>query len=300
MTRPDSATTSRRGFLRAGGAAALGLAASPTVLNAGEGRGAQPAAPPRDPFGGFTVGVQSYSFRRFNLEQTLQRIRDLGLHFVELYRGHVPVTTEAAPVNAARALCFQYGITPIAFGVENFTSNHAANRRIFEFGRALGVRYLSANPSPDSFDSLDRLVREFDIAIAIHPHGPQGRNLDRWYSAEVILPAVRAHDRRIGTCLDTGHLIRCAQAPFKRRIDPAQQVRAMGARNFGLHLKDHDNKRREDVVFGRGVLDVPAVVRALRAVHFQGYISIEYEAHADNPSPDIRACLDVFRTAVSH
>jgi sugar phosphate isomerase/epimerase len=298
MTRPDSATTTRRGFLRAGSAAALGLAASPTLLNAGQGRGEPAAAPSRDPLGEFTVGVQSYSFRRFNLEQSLQRIRDLGLHFVELYRGHVPVTAEAGPINAARALCFQYGITPIAFGVERFTRDHAANRRVFEFARALGVRYLSADPDPDSFDSLDRLVREFDIAIAIHPHGPAGRNLHRWYSAEVILPAVRNHDRRIGTCLDTGHLIRAAQAPFNRRIDPAQQVRTMGARNFGLHLKDHDNKRREDVVFGRGVLDVPAVLRALRAVRFQGYISIEYEAHEDNPSPDIRACLDVFRTAV--
>jgi sugar phosphate isomerase/epimerase len=297
MTPHDSITTSRRGFLRTGAAAALGLAASPTLLNAGERPGAQPA-PQRDPFGGLTVGVQSYSFRRFNLEQALQRIRDLGLHFVELYRGHVPVTAEAAPVNAARALCFQYGITPLAFGVERFTSDHNANRRLFEFARALGVRYLSADPSPDSFDSLDRLVREFDIAIAIHPHGPQGRNLHRWYSAEVILPAVRDHDRRIGTCLDTGHLIRCAQAPFNRRLDPAQQVRVMGARNFGLHLKDHDNQTRQDVVFGRSVLDVPAVLRALREVRFQGYISIEYEANENNPSPDIRACLDVLRNAV--
>ena len=72
----------------------------------------------------------------------------------------------------------------------------------------------------------------------------------------------------------------------------------MGARNFGLHLKDHDNTRREDVVFGRGSLNVAAVLRALREARFQGYISIEYEANAKNPSPDIRACLDVFRDAV--
>src|SRR5438094_10241 len=81
----------------------------------------------------------------------------------------------------------------------------APNRRLFELGRALGVRYLSADPDPDSFDSLDRLVREFDIAIAIHPHGPEGprdnRRLHRWYSAEVIMRAVRDHDRRIGSCL---------------------------------------------------------------------------------------------------
>jgi len=113
------------------------------------------------------------------------------------------------------------------------------------------------------------------------------------------MDAVRNHHRLIGTCLDTGHLIRSAQPPFNRRLDPAAQVRIMGERNYGIHLKDHDNSTRRDVVFGRGVLDVPGVLRALREVHFQGYLSIEYEANAQNPSPDMRACVDVFRTSVS-
>jgi inosose dehydratase len=72
----------------------------------------------------------------------------------------------------------------------------------------------------------------------------------------------------------------------------------MGDRNFGVHLKDHDNKRREDVVFGRGALNVVSVLRALREVKFQGYLSIEYEANSKNPTPDVQACLDVFRDAV--
>jgi sugar phosphate isomerase/epimerase len=283
----------RRRFLQAGAAAAAGLAALP----------ARPAAakePERrdDGFGGLTVGIQSYTFRNFPLEQCLRRTRDLGLHHIELNRGHVPLTSTPRQIRAVRELCRQYHITPVAFGVEGFTSDHDANRRVFEFARRLGVRYLSADPSPDSFDSLDRLVREFDIRIAIHPHGPQGPRLHRWYSAEVILRAVRDHDRRIGTCLDTGHLIRCAQPPFDRHLDPPAEVRVMGARNFGLHLKDHDNQTRRDVVFGLGALNVLAVLRALRAVHFGGYVSIEYEANPDDPSPDVRVCLDVLRSAV--
>lgn len=285
----------RRKFL--GTAAALGLAGIP-----GSARTAQQETPSGkgkgDPYGGFLVGIQSYSFRMFNLEQALTRIRDLGLHFVELYRGHVPLTATDDQIKAARALCIKYDITPIAFGVESFTKDHAANRRTFEFARKLGVRYLSADPSPDSFDSLDKLVSEFGIGIAIHPHGPTGKQLHRWYSAEVILKAVERHHRLIGTCLDTGHLIRSAQDPFNQKLDPAQQIRLMGQRNFGLHLKDHDNTKRTDVVFGRGVLNVPEVLRALRDVKFQGYISIEYEANPMNPSPDIQACLEVFRNAV--
>lgn len=282
----------RRQFLQTTGAA-LGAAAIPTLTDAAAVR--QDA----DPFGGFTVGIQSYSYRNFQpLEKALEQIQILGIRNVELYRQHVPTTATEAQLKAVRSLLEKYRVTPIAFGVERFTKDHDANRRLFTFARNLGVRYLSADPDPDSFDSLDKLVAEFNIGIAIHPHGPSGKQLHRWYSAETIMDAVRNRHRLVGSCLDTGHLIRSAQEPFNRKLDPAQQVRAMGARNFGLHLKDHDNKARTDVVFGRGVLNVPNVLRALREVKFTGYIAIEYEANPNNPTPDIRACLDVFRESV--
>ena len=278
---------SRRQFLHASAATSLGLAAGAVV-----------AKDEKDPFGGFNVGVQSFSFRDFKLEQALVQTRKLGLRYIEFYRGHVPLTSTEAQIKAVKNLCRDNNIMPLAFGVERFTKDAAANRRLFDFAKNLGVRYLSADPDPDSFDSLDKLVDEFKIPIAIHPHGPSNKQLHRWYSAERILAAVKNHHRLIGTCLDTGHLIRCAQPPFKEKLDPAAQVKAMGARNFGMHLKDHDNEKRTDVVFGRGVLDVLSVLRAQREVKFTGYVSIEYEANANNPAPDIQACLDVFKAAV--
>jgi sugar phosphate isomerase/epimerase len=259
-----------------------------------------PTPPANDGFGGFTVGIQSYTFRNFNLEQAMQRTADLGLRYVELFRNHVPLNSTPQQLDAAKALLRRLNITPIAFGVESFTRDAAANRRTFEFARNLGVRYLSADPSPDSFDSLNDLVQEFNIAIAIHPHGPTGNTMHRWHRASVINAAIGNRHRLIGTCIDTGHLIRSAQPPHNLDLNPSVEIRAMGARNFGLHLKDHNNQRRTDVVFGRdgGVLNVPDVLRTLREVRFNGYIAIEYEANANNPTPDVRACLDVFRESV--
>jgi sugar phosphate isomerase/epimerase len=283
----------RRRFLLTGAAAAAGLAALPAAAQAAPLRKQD-----KDPFGGFNVGIQSFTYRQFKLEQCLVQVQKLGLHWIEFYNGHVPLDATPAQIKAVVNLCREYQITPAGFGVERFTKDHNANRRTFEFGRNLGVRYLSADPDPDSFDSLDKLVAEFKIAIAIHPHGPSGKQLHRWYNAETILGAVKKHNALIGTCLDTGHLIRCAQPPFGVKLDPAAEIRRMGDRNFAIHLKDHDNKQRTDVVFGRGALDVPAVLRALREVKFQGTISIEYEANAKNPTPDVQACLDVFRESV--
>jgi sugar phosphate isomerase/epimerase len=277
-----SATPHRRSFLKLS-AAALG----------GSFLAARPAA--ADVTDGITLGVQSYTFRNFDLERALKHMKDVGLRYAEFYSKHIPVDSPADKLKAVLALCKEYDVTPAGFGVSQFTKNHDANKKLFEFGKSIGVKYLSADPAPDSFDSLDKLCEEYKIPVAIHPHGPAGKGLHRWYSAEVILKAVKDHHKLIGACLDTGHLIRAAQ--LGEKLDPARQVKLMGDRNFGMHVKDHDNKRKEDVVFGspEGSLDVAAVLAALKEVKFKGTIAIEYEANPADPTADVKKCVEYVR-----
>jgi sugar phosphate isomerase/epimerase len=277
----------RRRFLGAG-VGAVSMSSLPSLLRADEKKA--------DAFGGFNLGAQSYTFREFDLEPALKRMKDLDLHYAELFPKHAPLNSSPEQIAALLKLCKEYDVTPMAFGVQRFTKNTDGNRKFFEFGKALGIRMFSADPDPDSFDSLDKLCEEYKIAIGIHPHGPQGKKEHRWYSAEVILKAVQDHNPLIGTCLDTGHLIRAAQLGDK--LDPVDQIRLMGPRNFGIHLKDHDNERHTDVVFGKGVLDVPGVLKALRDVKFGGLISIEYEANPKDPVQDVQACVEVFKESV--
>lgn len=287
MIFADPIRMDRRRFLHAGAAAALALV--PNLSRAEEKT--------EDRFGGFKLGAQSYTFREFDLEPALRRMKDLGLHYVELFQKHAPLKSSPAQIAAILKLCKEYEVTPLAWGVWRFTKDTDANRKVFEFGKAMGLKMFSASPTADAFDSLDKLCDEYKIAIGIHPHGPVGKGrLDPWYSAEIILEAVKDHHPLIGSCLDTGHLIRAAQ--LGKRLDPARQIRVMGARNFGLHLKDHDNQQHEDVIFGKGPLDVPGVLKALRDVKFTGMLSIEYEAHPNDPSKDVQACVEVVRESV--
>lgn len=276
-------TMNRRTFLAASAAAGTLLAARPT-----------PAA---DDFGGFNVGVQSYTFRNFDLEPMLKKTKELGLKSAEFYSKHIPPDSTPEKIKAILALCKEYEVTPAGFGVSPFTKDHDKNKKMFEFGKSIGVKYLSADPSMDSFDSLDKLCEEYKIAIAIHPHGPSGKDRHKWWSAEIILKAVKDHHKLIGTCLDTGHLLRMEQ--LGEKLDPAEQVKIMADRNFALHLKDHDNKKKVDVPFGdpAGVLDVSAVLKALKAVKFAGHIAIEYEANPNDPSPDVKKCVAYFKSA---
>lgn len=275
---------SRRDMLR-GSAAAIAAAALPEWALAKD----------EDPFGGFTVAIQSYTFRNFKIDQALKRMADCGVKYAEFFRNHIPVDSTPAQIKSILNLCKDNGVAPVSFGVEPFSKDHDANKKRFEFAKALGIKYLSADPTPDSFDSLDKLCDEYKVAIAIHPHGPSGKGRHRWWSAEVIMAAVKDHHELIGTCLDTGHLIRMAQ--LGEMLDSAQQVKVMGKRNFGMHLKDHDNKRKIDVLYGMdgGVLDVQGVLKALRDVKFGGYVAIEYEAKPEEPTEDVKALVKILK-----
>src|SRR5215831_19337228 len=110
----DPSTLDRRRFLRAGAAAGLGLAALPAL-------GAADKAD--DPFGGFKLGAQSYTFRQFNTEQTLQRLKELGLHYVEFYQKHAPIESSPEQIRALLKLCRDYDVTPRAWGVQRFTKD---------------------------------------------------------------------------------------------------------------------------------------------------------------------------------
>jgi inosose dehydratase len=275
---------SRRSFL-AGSAALAATAVLPRTAPAADA----------DPFGGWTVGIQSYTFRKFDLERALKEMKGLGVRNAEFFRNHIPVETTGDKMKAMKKLLAEYDVAPVSFGVESFSKGKEDEaKKRFAFAAELGAKYLSADPDLDSLDMLDKLVAEYKIGIAIHPHGPGGKDgkvMHKWKSAEFIMKTVKDHHELIGTCLDTGHLIRSAQLDVK--LDPAAEVKTMGARNFGLHLKDHDNKRKTDVVFGdkTGVLDVAAVLKALKEVKFKGYIAIEYEANEDAPTADVKACL---------
>jgi sugar phosphate isomerase/epimerase len=145
---------------------------------------------------------------------------------------------------------------------------------------------LSADPTPDSFDSLDKLVAEYDIRIAIHNHGPSAR-----YDKVVdVLKAVENHHPLIGACADLGHYIRSGE-------DPVEVIRLLKGRLFGIHLKDFAEQKADTkgVIIGRGHLNVDGVFLALRQVEFpiDGCLSLEYEENPEDPLADIRECLAI-------
>lgn len=238
-------------------------------------------------YGGFPMGIQSYSLRGFGAtEQALQKIHGLELHWVEFFRAHYPPTLNEETIGEMTKMLKKYDISISAHGVQGFNANHAANEQFFKFAKAAGIRNISADPTPDSFESLDKLVKEYDIRIAIHNHGP-GHRYDK---VADVLKAVKDHDKRIGFCADLGHYIRSGE-------DPVKVIHEAGDRLFGIHLKDfaEQKKNTKGVILGKGHLDVKGVFAAMKKVKFpaDGALSLEYEENPRDPIAEIEECLAI-------
>ena len=167
---PNLRSLSRRELLRR---ASLGLtgAAAASVL---AGLRARRCSPPTL-YGPFKMGIQSYSLRGFKLDEALAHTRRLGLETGSLSGAHVPLTTDATAVAGYLAKLKANDVKMEAWGAAAFGGDAAANRKIFEGAKALGITTISADPEPGALDQLDQLVQEFRMNIAIHNHGPKSR-----------------------------------------------------------------------------------------------------------------------------
>src|SRR5262245_59769393 len=110
-----------------------------------------PAAGKDDDWGGFPVGVQTMSLRKYPLPEALRHLQGMGVRYVEFSAGsHLPATASDEQIATTRQLAADAGLAITAQGVNRFSTDHAANRRVFEFARKLGIRTITANPQPDA------------------------------------------------------------------------------------------------------------------------------------------------------
>jgi sugar phosphate isomerase/epimerase len=243
-----------------------------------------------NPYGGFKMGIQSYSLRHFNTDEALAKTKELGLTYWESFSKHFPVTDDTARINGYKKKLNDAGIKLIAYGVQGFGKNTDANRKEFEFAKAMGIPVISADPAPESFDNLDKLVEEFGIHIAIHNHGPGSR----YDTIESVTRAIQNHHERIGACVDTGHYLRSD-------VNPVAAIEAFGNRTYGVHLKDVKalpGGKKQFTILGQGDLDVVGCLKALKKLKFEHCMSLEYEENEQNPMADIKQCLAAVREGI--
>jgi len=250
------------------------------------GAGATAAPTPTDsgdPWRGLKVGLASYSFRKLPLDACIKGTQRVALHYVSIKEFHLPLNSSQDQRKAVAQKFRDAGITPISCGVITLKNDETSARNAFEYARDIGVPTIVCDPAPEALPLLDRLVKQYDVRLAIHNHGPEAKHFKSPYDA---WKAVQEFDARIGLCIDVGH---CARAG----ADPAEAIRAGKARLYDLHFKDISDRKGKnagaEVEVGRGVLDAPGMLRAMLEINYAGHVGFEHEKDPQDPIPGVAA-----------
>lgn len=268
-------TFSRRTFVRSGALVAATYAASGEVFALAQQRPLVDEASP------IRLGLASYTFRNFSRTQMIGFMKQLNVFALNAkdVKDHLP--TDSQEEAAALADYASAGVKVHAAGTIYFEKNEDADiRSKFEYCKRAGIAVIVAgDPAPETLPRIEKFVKEYDISIAIHNHGPEDK---LWHSPLDVLKAVKGLDPRIGCCIDVGHTARTG-------TDVVQAIHEAGPRLFNVHMKDLTNfqSKESQVVVGEGIMPVRRMFEALVATRYKGFVDLEYEIHPDDPMPGV-------------
>jgi inosose dehydratase len=218
---------SRRDFLKTTSLAAVASAlpmssgASPVNVNA------SPAP--------FSLGIASYTFRAFSLDQTIEMTKRLGLTHMTLKDMHLPMASTPDEIAAARTKIANAGLTLASCGVV-YMKTEEEIKKGFAYAQTVGLKMLVGVPDQTLLPIAEQFVKETDIMLAIHNHGPTDQ---RFPSPESAYRLIEKMDPRMGLCIDVGHTQRLG-------IDPSEEIERFFDRVFDVHIRTSALRKRRD------------------------------------------------------
>jgi sugar phosphate isomerase/epimerase len=264
-------STTRRNLLRAGPM----LTAVAFLSNYAAALGADPSfttSPIR-------LGIASFTFRNFDQPHLIAFMKQLKTPYLNLKDMHLPMT----PIDQIAPRAAEYraaGLTLTAAGTITFARDEDEDIRAkFDYCKAAGISLIVGAPTHAALARVEKFARLYNIRVGIHNHGPEDKEFP---SPLDVLDAVKNMDPRMGCCIDVGHTMRTG-------TDVVAAIRKAGPRFFDIHMKDlADSKLKESQVpVGQGVMPVREIFQELIAMHYTGFVDLEYEIFPDDPLPGV-------------
>jgi sugar phosphate isomerase/epimerase len=249
---------------------------------------------------GFAVGCQAWTYNRFSVFEAIDKTAEADGKVIEFFPGQklskdqpgVKFDHNASDevIGQVIAKLKECGIKAVNYGVVPIPQDEAGARKVFELAKKLEL-YGITTESVDALDTIEKLVKEYDIRVGIHnhPRRPHDANYKVW-DPNYVLSVVKDRDPRIGSTSDTGHWVRSG-------LNPVDCLKILKGRVISTHLKDLNEKSMaaHDVPYGQGISNIPGILDELKAQNFVGNISIEYEYNWDNNVLDVAQCVGFIR-----
>jgi sugar phosphate isomerase/epimerase len=227
------------------------------------------------------LGMASYTFRNFDRAHVIAWMKQLNLTGLNAKdaKDHLPM--DAAAEAQALTDYDAAGIHLHAAGTVYFPKDEDDDIRAkFEYAKRAGIKVIVAgDPAPATLPRIEKFVKEYDIRVAIHNHGPE----DKIYHSPLdVLQVVGSMDPRLGCCIDVGHCVRAG-------TDVVEAIHAVGPRLYNMHMKDLTDfsAKESQVAVGQGQMPIREIFTALIKMNYPGWVDLEYEIHGDDPMPGV-------------
>jgi inosose dehydratase len=273
--------TSRRTFLqRAGFAALVGTMPGGRALSRTSASSASKRVPR------YSLGMASYTFRAYTLEQTIAMTKRLGLKTLTLKDMHLPMQSTEQEIKGVLEKIRAAGLTLAACGVI-YMKNEDEVRHAFRYARMAELKMIIGVPDAPLLGLTEKLAKEYDIAVAIHNHGPADQ---RYPSPESAYVLIEKMDKHMGLCIDAGHTQRLG-------LDPAAQIEKYFDRVLDIHIKDVSSADVDGstVEIGRGVINIPALLATLQKLGYDRTVHFEHEKDEKDSFPGVAESVGFVR-----
>ncbi len=198
----------------------------------------------------------------FDLPAMKVRIEQSGMHCAGIYTPGWGGADEHEMREHARAIA-QCARFAAELGGRHITSTGASRRtEAGALGRVIDCVGMV----------LEQLPADIGVKLTLEPHF--GNVLEQPEDFERVLNAFP--DPRLGLCVDTGHF-------HSAHVDTVAFIRRFASRIYAVHLKDHIGII--SVGIGRGEINLPAEVAALREVGYAGDLTVELEVEDSQNLP---------------
>jgi len=237
---------------------------------------------------GVKLGVASYSLRNFPRAKAIEMVQALGTPYINLKSVHLPYDLSPEELAAARREIEAAGLQIVGGGTITFEQDTDRDvEKYFAYARGAGMPLIVATADPVILPRIERFAKRYDIKVAIHNHGPEDKHFPSPYD---VLKQVRTMDGRIGLCIDIGHTVRTG-------TDVVRAIADAGPRLLDVHAKDLRDlsTKGSQCIVGEGAIPIAAVFDQLQAIHYAGYVNLEYEIDADDPLPGMKQSFAYMR-----
>ncbi len=237
-----------------------------------------------------TLGLASYTLRSLSLDEVIEVSKRLRLNAVALKSMHMPLESSPDEIRNMASKVRAAGLTLYGAGVIYMKTAEEV-KTAFNYAAAAGLEMIIGVPDHNLLPQVDEQVKKHNIKVAIHNHGPGD---DLYSSPNDVIKLIKDLDKRIGLCIDVGHVVRIGQ-------NPVPMIEKYRDRLYDMHIKDMDKDEPEgkSIEIGRGVIDIPAIIKALRKINYQGCVAIEYEKDGHDPVPGLAESVGFLRGVIA-